>query len=357
MDGKLRDQLRSSVNHNTLTIDGVSSSIPNGPFHWESRANAELDVARCNSRFALFEARHDGYRVVGHRRVVMASGLGYLVADQVIGDGRHEGAQHWHFDPAWTVSCESPHALRMTHTSGSVAWLAFDGGEVSLFTGDNTESLGWFSPAYGVRVPSWTARVTHTLTAPWTAVSWCGVTASGVAPSLERIPCASDATGAAIAVRMSTGGIADALESVTILCPGDLGDGLDRSLTADRITTDARALQCAFVGGRMSAVSLADGSRAVIAGTLTVTAGSPMTDLHISCSAGRLDLTATAPPPTLRLQGEAVTGVERVTVNGRELRRAAVSGDVVVVTAPDWAGPPSTLSLQDSHDVRNSRVR
>src|SRR6185503_16095739 len=34
MDSQLRDNMRSTASHNTVTFDGRSQSVPDGPFHW-----------------------------------------------------------------------------------------------------------------------------------------------------------------------------------------------------------------------------------------------------------------------------------------------------------------------------------
>ena len=182
MDRVLRDQLRSSASHNTLTIDGVSSAVPDGPFHWRSRTDAELEVARFNTRFALLAARHDGYVTAGHRRMVFASDLGYVIADQITGTGNREAAQHWHFDPHWQVRCEAAHTLRMTHDNGS---RGVAGCRTRRRLADHRRSvvIPWLVfPRVRGEDPSWTARVTQAVTAPSTLVSWCGLTRAGEFP-------------------------------------------------------------------------------------------------------------------------------------------------------------------------------
>ena len=277
MNAALRDQLRSSLNHNTVTLDGASSAVPDGPFHWRSRADARLDVACDNSRFALMEAAHDGYPSAGHRRVILAGERGYTFADQVSGTGRHEAAQHWHFDPRWAVTCASPRVLRLTHESGLTAWLLLDEGTIDLFNGDESSSLGWFSPAYGVRVPTWTARLTHGDTVPFSLVSWCGVVASGDVPAIARIDCEADTGAPCVAVRVRTG----AREWVTVLRPGDTEGRADRICVAEGIETDARALECVFDHGQLTTVNMVDGRYVRVGGGLLVEEESSIADLHL----------------------------------------------------------------------------
>ena len=341
MDGALRDQLRSSVNHNTVTVDGASSAIPRGPFHWQSRADARLEVVRRNARFMLVEASHDAYREVGHRRLVLAGERGYLLVDDLDGNGSHEVSQHWHFDPAWKVTGDSSQSLCLNHESGTSACLLSERGEVRLFNGDEPSSLGWFSPAYGVRIPSWTARVTHAMTGRLMLVTWCGIVRPGEVPALERIACESDPAHPAVAVRMA----GDVAEWITVLRPGDPIGRANRTAVAAGIQTDARALQTTFDGAGLLSLSLADGRYACVRGGLTVLADAVVDDLHIARIGDRLEVTSTAPPPTLRIHGAVLGTVARVVANDTELRRSGATGDGVALSASEWG----TFRLTDEN--------
>src|SRR6185295_17994738 len=58
-DPALRDRLRSSTLHNTLTLDDLPQSVPSGPFHWARVANSHLHAWRTNDRFDFFDGGHD----------------------------------------------------------------------------------------------------------------------------------------------------------------------------------------------------------------------------------------------------------------------------------------------------------
>jgi hypothetical protein len=129
----LRDRLRRSENHNTLTLDGRSPSIPAGPFHWETRADARLGALRQNPAFDWVEGTHDGYIGNRHRRTVLRTPSGeWLIVDEVLGRGRHTADLHWHFDPSWTVIADNSSRLRAMHLDGRSAWIAHDDATVSL---------------------------------------------------------------------------------------------------------------------------------------------------------------------------------------------------------------------------------
>src|SRR5690606_18564465 len=71
MDRALRDRLRSSSSHNTLTIDGIPPSSPAGPFHWHTRTDATLRAVAINPAFDWAEAEHPGYTPLVHRRQIL----------------------------------------------------------------------------------------------------------------------------------------------------------------------------------------------------------------------------------------------------------------------------------------------
>jgi hypothetical protein len=336
MDGTLRDQLRSSLNHNTVTIDGSSSAVPRGPFHWRSRADARLEIARHNAWFAFVDASHDGYGSIGHRRIVVASKGGYLFVDQIVGHGEHEAATHWHFDPGWRVNCEASHALRLVHQSGLAGWLLTERSELSLVTADDTSGLGWVSPAYGIRVPSWTARVMHRDAVPFTRITWCGVGTPGAVPVMERIT-TSEVSVPTVAVRVRDG----EADCVTMLRLSDATNPPLRWSTPEGLETDARLLQCSFGADRLVSMSLADGSYAQAAGQLKIESEGVFSDLHVATTDDRLELTATNPPGALRLEGPLLVNVKRIIGNGRELRELGANHRTVILAASEWPERPS----------------
>ena len=83
-DPALRDRLRSTALHNTLTLDDRPQSVPNGPFHWSHARTARCTAGGRNERFDYFDGAHDGYGPLEHRRRVLAlHGDLVVVADLV----------------------------------------------------------------------------------------------------------------------------------------------------------------------------------------------------------------------------------------------------------------------------------
>jgi len=58
---ELRDWFRSSQAHNGVTVDGESSSLPNGAFSWRTRASPSLLKWVSEERFDFVSGEHDGF--------------------------------------------------------------------------------------------------------------------------------------------------------------------------------------------------------------------------------------------------------------------------------------------------------
>ena len=182
VDPALRDRFRSSELHNTLTLDGRSQSVPDGPFHWRSTARASARAWTAERGFDYFEGEHDGYAPAMHRRTLLSRRDCWTVVDRVISSNRHHVAVHWHVHPDWDVSHDAPHLIRAKHRDGFVVWLAVVGPRLSieLVRGAAEPSgLGWCSPVYGALAPSTTIRVTSDEVQPF-------VLATALVPSAER---------------------------------------------------------------------------------------------------------------------------------------------------------------------------
>lgn len=100
---ELRDHFRSSIAHNTLVIDGLSSSVPGSTFGWKSRANTVRKSWITEDRFDFFEGSHDGYRRLREpathtRSILFLKGDYWIMRDVVETAGTHEYSLNFHFD-------------------------------------------------------------------------------------------------------------------------------------------------------------------------------------------------------------------------------------------------------------------
>ncbi len=143
---------RSSAAHNTLTIDGESSSVPGGAFSWKSIANAECrDWISC-ARFDFVQGSHDGYsrlpQPAAHARSILFLKDDYwVIRDNVKSEGAHQADLWFHFETGGTplIQAVPDHAVMVTEGGDS------SGLDIAVI-GENARwrrEEGWVSPCYG----------------------------------------------------------------------------------------------------------------------------------------------------------------------------------------------------------------
>jgi hypothetical protein len=108
----LRDRFRATAAHNTLTVDGESSSVPESAFRWRQAARASCRRWLSQTRFDLFEGEHDGYErlasPVKHvRGVLFVKGDYWIVRDRAETSGTHAYELNFHFAPRAAASIET----------------------------------------------------------------------------------------------------------------------------------------------------------------------------------------------------------------------------------------------------------
>ena len=109
---ELRDWFRGSPAHNTLTVDGESSSEPGGPFSWRTIACCSLEKWISEDRFDFVSGQHDGFTrlpdpVTVKREILFLKGDYWIIRDTVAATRKHDpvaaGREHrvdisFHFD-------------------------------------------------------------------------------------------------------------------------------------------------------------------------------------------------------------------------------------------------------------------
>jgi hypothetical protein len=164
-DSTARDEFRSSAAHNTLGIDGESSSVPAGPFSWRHIANTRARRWQSHARFDYFEAAHDGYARLASpaehaRSLLFLKGDYWIMRDRVATTGVHDYALHFHFAPDGEPEIEShPESARVVVRSAQDS-IADDEARLQVYTfaggGDGAWHVreGWVSAFYGTRTPA-----------------------------------------------------------------------------------------------------------------------------------------------------------------------------------------------------------
>ena len=89
MNAEIRDRFRASAMHGSRR-SVAAQSVPAGPFHWRSRADASLTLCAATRAPDFVEASHAAYAPLEHRRVVARTPDLRLVADRVDGEGTHQ---------------------------------------------------------------------------------------------------------------------------------------------------------------------------------------------------------------------------------------------------------------------------
>jgi len=229
--GEDREKFRSTVFHNTLTVDGHSQASSKSPFSWSRWPEPTIESAVIEAEFQFISASHDGYArlqsPVTHRRKLFSSSeCFWFILDQVDSAGPHEYSLRWHLSPESGV----------THHAGSPDCEVTNGSINNSRLYVLTASDGWttlvepglFSSAYGKKQPAAVIRLSKQSQESEcvATVLWAGST-QAAAPVLTRIN-QSDTTPA---YRLYT-----AHQTRTII----LGDG--SALSADGWESDARCL-------------------------------------------------------------------------------------------------------------------
>jgi uncharacterized heparinase superfamily protein len=122
-DPRVRDLLRGTAAHNTVTVDGLDQADPLDLFKWMTPVPTRLVEARSNSRYDYALGLHEGYcrlrQPVTHYRSVLfvrppAPDAGWIVMDRLEGAGRHRCALRFHFPPAANWQFENSRALTVS---------------------------------------------------------------------------------------------------------------------------------------------------------------------------------------------------------------------------------------------------
>jgi Heparinase II/III-like protein/Heparinase II/III N-terminus len=151
---EMRDWFRSSAAHNTLTIDGVSSSVSDGPFSWQTVARSNRLSWIAQKRFDYVLGWHDGYSrrpgEASHARSILFLKNNYwVIRDQVVSIGGDHMLRLWfHFDSGVASLHSKNNDVQVVSGNGNTTRL-----QLATFGrgGEWTRERGWVSHCYGER--------------------------------------------------------------------------------------------------------------------------------------------------------------------------------------------------------------
>jgi hypothetical protein len=163
---EMRNYFRSTRGHNTLELGGQDQSVAGGPFNWTHHATAQLTSSSGLNDGTRAECSgfHDGYHRLDppatHRRAVAfdRSARTIEIVDRVETDGVHPCRLAFHLGPgikvdlngatahlAWSSPGRPPDRAVLRLPS-NLTWSTVEGGE--------RPPAGWYSPHFGVKIPT-----------------------------------------------------------------------------------------------------------------------------------------------------------------------------------------------------------
>ena len=165
-DPAFRRYFRSTIGHNTLEILGRDQSTSGGPTMWIRQAGSRLTSLESSQDGdeGRWAAEHYGYRTLDpaltHRRMLEFDGTKRLIeiTDEIDSVGRFPVRLAFHLGPTVDASLDG--------CILSLWWQDRDGGKAtatmslpsslgwSLLRGVGDPVLGWYSPAFGQKVPA-----------------------------------------------------------------------------------------------------------------------------------------------------------------------------------------------------------
>ncbi|MFG3100783.1 alginate lyase family protein [Streptomyces sp. NPDC048182] len=161
-----RRYFRSTLGHNTLSLDDADQSASGGPFLWTRHARSRVLVAEpagegvAGEGVARWCAEHDGYPGSVHRRRVELTGVTKEVTihDEVRGP-RRTVRLAFHLGPAITADLAGDRAVLTWTLDGEDRSAVLDlpaGLEWRAHRGESDPPLGWYSAGFGRKEPATT---------------------------------------------------------------------------------------------------------------------------------------------------------------------------------------------------------
>jgi len=162
--GPWRDYFRSTAAHNTIELEGISQSTSGGPFLWTRHATSVLrnsDGLAEDADHACAEGEHDGYLRSGfhgrHSRSVTLdrTQARLTIEDEVRVERPARCRMFFHLHP--DIGCELSGDNVRLDCGGNAILLELPAAlDWRTVRGSEDPVLGWYSPSYGVKLPSTT---------------------------------------------------------------------------------------------------------------------------------------------------------------------------------------------------------
>jgi heparinase II/III-like protein len=150
---EMRDWFRSSVAHNTLTVDGQSSSISADTFSWNTITAGERVSWIDQPRFTYVAGRHRGFEELSKpgihtRSILFLKGDYWVVRDRIELTGSHQLDLWFHFESGTSPTVQAVESRQWVHEKGAGGGL-----QIASFApgGRWRKEEGWVSHCYAER--------------------------------------------------------------------------------------------------------------------------------------------------------------------------------------------------------------
>lgn len=156
-DALQRMEFRSTMHHNTLSVDNISQNNISKDILWNFERNAipTIKLWESNSRLDIIIASHNGYErleePINHKRTVIfyKNDLEWIIIDEINGKGNHKFDFNFHFDENIDFDIKNTNSILTTCDNVNIKMAFFSNSNFSL------EKMNtYISKSYGVKTIS-----------------------------------------------------------------------------------------------------------------------------------------------------------------------------------------------------------
>jgi hypothetical protein len=153
-----RRYFKSTRAHNTVTIDGYDQAVQETGFIWGKPYEASLIRKQTGDNWIQLQASHDGYKrlrdsVVHSRTLFVEDDKIILIRDSFEGQEIYDFELNFHLHPE-AVAAEIDGWIKITAGDERIFLSLVEGGNFGIIHASGMPIHGWYSPAYGVKVPT-----------------------------------------------------------------------------------------------------------------------------------------------------------------------------------------------------------
>ena len=156
---EFRRYFKGTRAHNTVTVDGKDQAEQETGFIWSHPFKAQLIRGSKIDDDIILEGSHDGYErlkkpVEHHRTIFFSGGRHFLIRDTFSGTGIHDFELNYHLHPEAAIDSVDSRWWVIKNGEAKIFIRLLSGSNFNLIIGQEKPPLGWFSPAYGIKLKS-----------------------------------------------------------------------------------------------------------------------------------------------------------------------------------------------------------